>query len=170
MRQNARVRIPLGALVLAPLALVLAAAAQAQHVRIEVTSVTTQAKANDTPPKGKANKGDSIAFKDLLLNRKNQFGKAIGKAVAYDKGTIVYTSAKQTRMTATAIFPGVGTLHFGGPFRTEHGQTVLPVTGGTGAFKGAKGTVTIGAGATSAPNIYELDMPHAFDVHATGVA
>lgn len=170
MRQNARVRIPLGAVVLAPFALLFVANAQAQHVRIEVTSVTTQAKANDLPPKGKPNKGDSIAFRDLLLNRKNQFGKATGKAVAYDKGTLLYTSATQTTMRATAIFPGVGTLRFGGPFRTKHGVTVLPVTGGTGAFRGATGTVTIGSGATRAPNVYDLEMPHAFDVHATGVA
>lgn len=170
MRQNARVRIPLGAVALAPLALVLVANAQAQHVRIEVTSVVTQAKANDLPPKGKANKGDAIAFKDLLLNRKRQFDKAIGKAVAYDRGTLLYTSATQTTMKATAIFPGVGTVRFGGPFRTKHGVTVLTVTGGTGAFKGVKGTVTIGSGATRAPNIYDLTVPHAFDLNATGVA
>jgi hypothetical protein len=170
MRQNARVRIPLGAVALAPLALVFAATAEAQHVKIEVTSVTTQVKAHDLPPKGKPNKGDTIAFKDLLLNMTSQFGKATGKAVAYDAGTLVYTSATETTMQVTAIFPGVGTLRFGGPFRTKHGQTVLPVIGGTGAFKGVKGTVTIGSGATRAPNVYDLRMPHAFDVHATGVA
>jgi hypothetical protein len=163
-------RIPLGAVVLAPFALWLVGDAQAQRVRIEVISVTTQAKPHDVAPKGKPNKGDSIAFKDLLLNRRSQFGKATGKAVAYDTGTIVYTSASETNMKVTAIFPGVGTLRFGGPFRTRHGVTVLPVTGGTGAFKGATGTVTIGSGATRAPNIYVLDVPHAFDLHATGVA
>ena len=163
-------RIPLGAAVLSFLVLLLAANAQAQRVRIAVTSLTTQAKANDLPPKGKPNKGDTIAFKDLLVNRTSQFGKPKGKAVAYDTGTLLYTSSTQTTMKVTAIFPGVGTIFYGGPFRTKHGITVLPITGGTGAFKGATGTVTIGSGATSAPNIYVVSVQHALDLGATGVA
>ena len=47
-----------------------------------------QANVHDRAPKGKLNAGDSIAFRDLLLNRKPQFGKKTGKPVAYDVGTM----------------------------------------------------------------------------------
>ena len=47
----------------------------AQTVKIELTSVITQRADHDLPPKGKLNRGDFVGFRDLLLNRKAQFGK-----------------------------------------------------------------------------------------------
>ena len=81
MRQYGWMNIPVGAAILATLALVLTPIAQAQTVTIQLTSVTTVAQQHDTKPLG-ASKGDSIDFKDLLLNRVAQFGKAKGKPVA----------------------------------------------------------------------------------------
>jgi hypothetical protein len=164
-------RMSIGALALFVLALTPAQAAQAQTLTIEVTSLTTQVKAHDLTPKGKPNKGDTIAFKDLLMNRKPQFGKKQGKPVAYDAGVMTYTSNKDTKIFVKATFPGIGTITFSGPFVTQtNGNTVIPITGGTGAFKGATGTVTIGPGATAAPNIYVVTVPHPLDINATGVA
>ena len=54
--------------------------------------------------------------------------------------------------------PGHRHDQLGGPFVTRHGVAVLPITGGTGGFQGATGTVTIGSGATSAPNIYVVRL------------
>ena len=158
-------------LVVAVVALAIAPSALAQTLTIEVTSLTTQVKAHDLAPKGRANRGDSIDFRDLLVNRQPQFGKAKGKAVAYDVGTMTYTSATATRIDVTATFTGIGTIHFAGRFVTrKDGTTVVPITGGTGGFRGATGTVTIGKGATAAPNTYVVTVPHFLDLHATGVA
>jgi hypothetical protein len=168
----ARMRRPLiGVLLAVALALAAAAGASAQELKLEVTSVTTVATPHDTAPKGRANKGDRIVFRDLLLNRKPQFGKQTGKPVAYDVGTMTYTSASDTTIDVVATFPGIGTIHFAGPFRTARdGTTAIPVVDGTGAFKGVTGTVTIGKGATRAPNIFQIRVPRKLDVTATGVA
>jgi hypothetical protein len=165
------VRVPIGAALLFVVLLSLAPAAVAQTLTIEVTSLTTQVKAHDLAPKGKPNKGDRIDFRDLLLNRKPQFGKKKGKAVAYDVGTMTYLTKTRIEIDAVATFPGIGKIHFAGPFATRRdGLTVVPIVGGTGGFEGATGTVTIGQGATSAPNIYVVTVPHHLDIHSTGVA
>lgn len=166
-------RIPAGAALftLVVACLIGAPSALAQRLTLEVTSMVMQANVHDTAPKGKVNKGDAIAFRDLLLTRKPLFGKKTGKAVAYDVGTMTYTSATATRIDAIATFPGIGTIHFAGVFATRtDGTTVIPVTGGTGAFAGASGTVTIGKGTNKAPNTYDISVPRQVDLNATGVA
>jgi hypothetical protein len=166
-----RMHIPLGALALVTAALFMTADAQAQKVRIVLTSVTTVATIDDTIPKGTLNKGDSITFKDLLRNRAAQFGKKVGAPVAYDSGTITYTNPKQRKVVCTASFPGIGTITYTGIFKTlKDGSAVFPITGGTGGFKGATGTVTIGPGTATAANIYAVNVPHYLDIHSTGVA
>jgi hypothetical protein len=166
------VRISAGAGLLAlVLLLVVAPSALAQKLRFEVTSVVAQAKVHDMAPRGKVNKGDFIDFRDLLINRRQLFGKKKGKAVGFDVGTMTYTSATQRRIDAVATFPGIGTIRFAGRFVTrKDGTTVIPVTGGTGAFQGVKGTVTITEDDNKAPNIFQLSVPHQVDVNATGVA
>ncbi len=155
------------ALALASAALVVAASAQAATVKIQLTSQTTLIQTHDTKPKGKVNKGDSIDFKDLLYNRVAQFGKKKGQPVAYDVGRIVYRSLTDRRITVTATFPGVGTISYVGDFTNNSGSTtVVHITGGTGAFKGAKGTVTIGPGAKAA-NIYVVTVPHPVNIHTS---
>jgi hypothetical protein len=163
--------IPVGVAILAALAFAVsptARARQAQKVTIKLTSVATVAIQHDTRPKGVASKGDSIDFKDLLLNRVAQFGKPEGKPIAYDVGTITYTSSSERTMTCLATFPGIGTVTYGGPLTDSGGSTILRISEGTGAFKGATGTVIIGKGEKSAPNTYVIHLPHPIDIHARG--
>jgi hypothetical protein len=170
MGHNAPMQVPIGAVGVLCLSLVLSAAAQAQRVQIRVTSVTTVIIPHDTPPKGKPNKGDTIDFKDLLINKQAQFGKQKGKPIAYDVGTVTYTTKTKTSMTVVVTFPGIGTLSYGGPMMAQkNGDTILPITGGTGGFKGAKGSVTIGAGSTTSPNTYQVTVPgHPLDLNGSG--
>lgn len=155
-------------------ALLLTSAAQARGsktVTIQLTSWITSRTDHDIRPKGKLNKGDYVDFRDLLVNRKPQFGKKAGKPVAYDVGTMTSTGGSRTSIKVKAIFPKIGTITYAGPFVTrKDGTTVIPITGGTGAFKGATGTVVIGAGESKSPNTYIVTVPHALDLNTTGVA
>ena len=155
-------------------ALLLVSGAQArgaQTVTIQLTSLITQRADHDLPPKGKLSKGDFVGFKDLLLNRKAQFGKKAGLPVGYDVGTLTSTGGAKTKINVKAVFPKIGTITYSGPFVTrKDGTTVVPITGGTGGFKGATGTVVIGAGETKSPNTYIVTVPHALDLNSTGVA
>jgi hypothetical protein len=155
-------------------ALLLVSGAEArggQTVKIELTSLITQRTDHDLPPKGKLNKGDFVGFRDLLLNRKTQFGKRAGLPVGYDVGTMTSTGGAKTRIVVKAVFPKIGTITYSGPFVTrKDGTTVVPITGGTGGFKGATGTVVIGPGETKSPNTYIVTVPHALDLESSGVA
>jgi hypothetical protein len=155
-------------------ALLLVSGAQArgaQTVTIQLTSLITQRADHDLPPKGKLNKGDYVGFKDLLLNRKAQFGKKVGLPVGYDVGTLTSTGGTRTRIAVKAVFPKIGTITYSGPIVTrKDGTTVVPITGGTGGFAGATGTVVIGSGQTKSPNTYIVTVPHAIDLNSTGVA
>jgi hypothetical protein len=173
MGQNGFMFKPIGAVAVASLALFVTAAAQAQTVKIELTSFTKVAHITDTKPKGVLNKGDSIKFGDLLKNRAAQFGKKKGEPVAYDSGTIVYTNGSQSgrKVTCTATFPGIGTISYEGLFKTgKAGWTVFPITGGTGAFTGVSGTVSVGPGTASSANIIVANIPHQFDINARAAA
>lgn len=162
--------VPVGALALVAVALLLSADAHAQTVRIQLTSLNTVQVPHNIAPTNKLNKGDFITFKDLLLNRVSQFGKKKNRPVAYDVGTITYTSATQRKLVCTATFPGIGTITYGGKVvDRKDGTSVFPITGGTGGFKGAKGTVTLGPGATTAPNILEVTVPgNTINLHGAG--
>src|SRR5436309_4642065 len=108
------------------------AAQGATSVTLVFTSYTTVTKTHDNPPHGKANKGDKIEFKDLLVSAVNQLGKKKGKPVGYDAGTVVYTSATKQMIEGVMTIPGVGTLTFGGPMRSMKDGTVhVPVVDGT---------------------------------------
>ena len=148
------------ALVLAAIA---APSAQASSpVTLRFTSYTTVTQTHDTAPKGKANKGDSIDFKDLLVTTAaNELGKGKGKPVGYDAGTVLYTSATAQRISGVTTFPKIGTLTFEGAMVTRKDGTVhVPITKGTGAFAGAKGELIIGGSSSSkAPNTYQLVLP-----------
>jgi len=149
-----------------PVALIALAAAPAAQATISVTyvftSYTTITKTHDNPPRGKANKGDKIEFKDLLVaTRNNELGKQKGKAVGYDAGTVIYTSATTQQIEGVTTFPGIGTLTFGGEMKSMKDGTVhVPVIKGTGSFKGVKGMLIIGEGSQKAPNTYVLKLLH----------
>ncbi len=153
-------RLPL-ALVLAAAAALVPAAQGATHLTLTLTSFTTVTQTHDTPPKGKANKGDSIDFKDLLVATSSQLGKPKGKPVGYDAGTVLYTSSTAQKIEGMTTFPGFGTLTFAGDMKTaKDGSVTVPITGGTGAFKGVKGSLVIGTGDQKAPNTYVLTLLH----------
>jgi hypothetical protein len=142
-----------------------------QTVTIQLTSVITQRTDHDVLPKGKLNKGDYVGFRDLLLNRRIQFGKKTGLPVGYDVGTLTSTGGSKTWIKVRAVFPKIGTITYSGPFVTgKDGTTVVPITGGTGGFEGATGTVVIGKGETKSPNTYIVTVPHPLDLNSRGVA
>src|SRR5947199_10488839 len=77
--------------------------AEARTVTIAVTSVSLSVKPTDKAPHG-ASKGDTIEYRDRLLNARAQFGRGNGAVVGSDRGTMTFTSAH------SATFSGVVTL------------------------------------------------------------
>lgn len=138
--------------------LFLAPGASAGTRTIKVTSVSVSYKSTDRPPKG-ASKGDTIAYRDRLLNAAAQFGRKIGAAVGSDRGTMTFTGAHSATFKGVAVLPG-GTLTLsGGVLAVTSTSFAIPVTGGTGAFAGAKGYVIVGPGKKKSLNTYSLTIP-----------
>jgi hypothetical protein len=148
-------------LLLAALLLVAAVgvpSADAGRLTIRVTSITLSSKTTDRPPKG-TSKGDTISFRDRLVNARPQFGRAKGSSVGSDRGTMTFTGAHDATFAGVAALPG-GTLKLSGKVVALPGNSILiPVTGGTGRFRGAKGYVLVGPGAKRALNTYALAVP-----------
>lgn len=164
-------RIPV--LLCACLALLVPGSALGQTVTITLTSLTMLENQQLLKPTNTPRKGDKIEFRDLLLNRgRAQFGRHNGRAVAWDEGIVRYTSATETSILVLATFPGLGTITYQGPLRADrNGNSVVPIVHGTGVFKGARGTVTIGRGAESAPNTFKVTVPgHPIDLTSPGGA
>jgi hypothetical protein len=139
-------------------AAVVAPAAEAKKVTLAVTSVSTSAKSSDVAPTG-TSKGDTIVYRDRLLNAKAQFGRAKGAAVGSDRGTMTFTGPHAATFSGVAVLPG-GTLRLQGKVIAVSGKSLaIPVTGGTGRFAGAKGFVLVGPGTKRALNIYSLTLP-----------
>jgi len=151
--------LPLGVCLIAALAL--ASAAAAERVVIRVTSLVTIENQQLVRTRVHPTAGDLIEFKDLLLARGgSEFGKPEGRAVAWDQGIVRYTSATTEVIHVRVYFPFVGTFDYEGQLNTgPNGTSVIPIVASTGAFKGAKGTVTIGQGSESAPNTFTLTVP-----------
>ena len=132
-----------------------AAAATARARTIVVTSVTLKYVSHDAGAKGPS-KGDSAVYHDRLLNAKAQFGKKKGAKVGTDSGTLSFTGAHTATFKGKAKLPG-GTLTLSGDVYTlQNGDLVIPVTGGTGAFAGLTGTLTVGTGKNHVRNTYTL--------------
>ena len=144
-------------LVVAALVLAGAQAAEAGKLTIAVTSVSVSARQTDVPPKG-ASRGDTIRFRDRLVNAKPQFGRKKGAVVGSDQGTMTFTGPHTARFSGVAVLPG-GTLRLGGNVVPVTNGIVIPVTGGTGRFAKAKGVVVVGHGEKAAPNTYVLTVP-----------
>jgi len=121
---------------------------------IRVTSVTVSMVSHDVKPTG-ASKGDSITYRDELVNATAQFGRRKGAVVGSDSGTMTFTSAHTARFEGKAILPG-GTLTLSGSVYTTTDGLVVPVTGGTGAYAHLHGTLTVGSGKDHVPNTYRL--------------
>lgn len=143
------------ALAAAMVALSGGAAQAAGSQTIRVTSVTLKMATHDIGPKG-ASKGDTVTYKDRLLNAVGQFGKAKGSLVGSDSGTLTFTSANTATFEGKATLPG-GTLTLRGPvIGLADGGLVIPVVGGTGSFAHVSGTLTVGTGTTRVANTYRL--------------
>lgn len=114
----------------------------------------------DKPPKGPS-KGDTIVFKDKLVNAKAQFGKKKGAVVGSDRGTMTFHTAHTASFDGVAVLPG-GTVTLKGPVSGVGGQPdamIIPVAGGTGKYSGATGYVFVGPGKTRSTNTYFLKYP-----------
>jgi hypothetical protein len=122
---------------------------------IRVTAVTTLVRKHDVDPKGPSS-GDSILDQDRVLNAVPQFGRPRGAVIGSDTGTFRYGAGSLT-FAGTVTLPG-GRLIINGFVRFQGTTTfVVPVTGGTGAFKGAHGTLTVvAASAKRALNVYRV--------------
>ena len=97
------------------------------------------AEGDKIPRKG----GPGITRSDLLVINKTDLAPAVGADLA-----VMDRDARRMRGDGPFVF--------------------AQVTGGTGAFKGATGTVTIGKGEKSAPNTYLVHVPHAINIHGRG--
>ncbi|MEI8104883.1 MAG: dirigent protein [Actinomycetes bacterium] len=150
------VRPLLAALLLAGVAAAPAsAAAHRKSLVITVKALPIMAVQHDRAPKG-LSKGDLFTGRDRLTNMAAQFGKKTGAAVGSDRWTLALTSSSAGVLAGTATFPG-GTVSFKGPGRLG-AVARIPVTGGTGAFAGAQGSMLAGTGQTPL-NTYTLTLP-----------
>jgi hypothetical protein len=144
-------------LIAALAAAVAAPSAQGGRLTIVVTSVALSAKPTDVAPKG-TSKGDTIEYRDRLVNAKHQFGRAKGAVVGSDHGTMTFTGAHTATFSGVAVLPG-GTLELRGRVVSVGKSFAIPVSGGTGRFAKAKGYVLVGPGAKRALNTYMLSVP-----------
>ncbi len=146
------------ALIAALTAAVLAPAAQAETITFSVTSVVVSVKPTDRPPKG-TSKGDTIEYRDRLLNTAARFGHPKGAVVGSDHGTLTYTSAHTATFAGTAVLPD-GTLQLAGEVTPLTGGNLLfRVVGGTGRYAKATGDVLVGPGNKTALNTYRINLP-----------
>jgi hypothetical protein len=153
MRGRALLAALVGAAVVVP-------AAQAEKLTFAVTSVSLSAKTTDKLPKG-TRKGDTIVYRDRLVNAAKQFDRGKGAVVGSDHGTMTFTSAHTATFSGTAVLPG-GTLTLSGKVVALPDKTIaIPVTGGTGRYAQAKGYVLVGPGQARALNTYTLTLPGA---------
>jgi hypothetical protein len=154
------------ALLLLPLALVLAAVSWAQAaapavvtpkvvVVITVRSIATASVPDDRPPAGPST-GDRFLIRDQLLNVTRQFGKKAGAVVGTDAGVFTMTSKTQGTVVGLAVLPGGG-IHFHGVIHLKGANAALAVDGGTGRYAHVTGTLIVGAGKNPL-NTYHLTL------------
>jgi len=139
-----------------PAAMAPAAGGPTQLLVIQVKSVDAGASADDKPPKG-LSKGDRLLERSRLLNVRQQFGKKAGALVGRDQALVILTSARTGRVAGVATLPG-GTIRFGGVVRLDADGQSIPVTGGTGRYAKARGSLIVGDGDTPL-NTYHLRLP-----------
>jgi hypothetical protein len=136
---------------------VLTAPASAGHVLvIRLKSVTVHVTVKDVPPKGPS-KGDRYSGQDRLLNLVEQFGQNAGAVVGTDSSTLTLRSSNSGCISGVARLPG-GTISIKGCSARLGVNIPIPVSGATGAFTGARGTLTAGPG-NSPTNTYRLTLP-----------
>jgi len=155
-------RLPAGLALLALAAAIFAPVGNgrsASTLVIHVKSVLVSHTLKDVPPKG-LSKGDVAVEHDDLFNTSVRFGRPAHALVGTDRATLTFQSKTSTLIKGTARFPD-GTVAFSG-IAKQTASTVsvtVPVTGGTGRYAHAQGTVTAGGPATNL-NTYRLTLPY----------
>jgi hypothetical protein len=123
----------------------------------QVKSVLVSHTLRDLVPKGLSS-GDVVVEHDALYNVVFRFHRPAGALVGIDQATLTFRSKTRVAVGGTARLPD-GTITFNGV--ATIGSTALitvPVTAGTGRYKHARGTVTVGGPATNV-NTYRLTLP-----------
>jgi hypothetical protein len=95
-------------------------------------------------PQGPPTVGSRLIFTNAMYNRAAQFGKAAGARVGTSEGVCTIVSASKAQCTITAHLPN-GELVVGGAMsvsKREIAHTVYAITGGAGAYAGARGSVS----------------------------
>ena len=95
----------------------------------------------DKPPQGNST-GDTVYAANVLTNAVAQFGVRKGAVVGSDAGRTTNIGGIPMTVNILVALPG-GTLRVRGRSRAVGQTRVAPVIGGTGAFKGATGTLTV---------------------------
>jgi hypothetical protein len=150
--------MPRAALIAVLAAAVFASAAQAKTITFSVTSVSISIKPTDLKPKGTSN-GDTIVYRNRLLNTARRFGRPKGAVVGSDHGTLTFTGAHTARYSGIAVLPD-GTVRLAGSVTPlANGMLQFRVAGGTGRYAKATGKVIVGSGNARALNTYQLTLP-----------
>ena len=130
-------------------------ASSTQAFTIRVTSVVKTTRSHRQSPKV-TTPGDRVEFVDDLLNTVPRFGKGVNEKIGSDKGTMTFTSTNTATMKGVATLPD-GTIVFQGAVTVlPNNRLTVPVTGGTGKYEHASGTLLVGAGVKRATNTYTL--------------
>ena len=122
---------------------------------IRLESVTTSSRLVNQPPHA-LGKGDTLTVRDNLYNLVRQFGRRAGALVGRDRVTIRFKSATTATYVGTATLPD-GTIRIRGVVAKNDPPSV--VTGGTGRYAGAQGTMVEPGTSTNpnkAANVYRL--------------
>lgn len=94
----------------------------------------------DRPPYGVDSKGDFLRAGSILRNAAPQFGKPKGARVGTDDFLIKYVSAKRQLVRGRTRLPG-GVIRVETVVPAGAPAPIVPVSGGTGVFDGARGTL-----------------------------
>lgn len=116
----------------------------------------------DRAPKGLPNKGDIVRAKSILRNAVVQFGRPKGAVVGTSVWvvTIVIPPLRKARVKDTTALPG-GTIQAVGSVSGSMTRATFRVTGGTGKFRGARGSVSLRSrsGGSRGYDVYQLQLP-----------
>jgi hypothetical protein len=104
------------------------------HVIEHITAMAT----GDVPPKGDS-AGDQLVFHNPLFDEANK------KQVGHDNGACVRTVVGKVWECFTTIFLPKGQLTVEGPFYDNGTDSMLAITGGTGAYQVARGQMRLHA-------------------------
>lgn len=88
--------------------------------------------------------GSALIFTDVMYNRAAQFGKKAGARVGTSEGMCTIVSASKAQCTITAHLPNGELVVTGAMLVSRQNLThaVYAVTGGAGAYAGARGSVS----------------------------